>query len=111
MSLPERADREHVGIDPWLSLAWLSKSSVTLFAHPPRGQLPGCPYFVRVRTNRVEFLNVPCGLLGVTRSFTQESLPLEATGVQLGTAAALPAKAIKPTPKAAAHARTNAARL
>ena len=46
---------------------------------------------------------------------TQESLPVEALGVQVGTtggaAAALAGRAIKPTPRAAAEAKSNAIRL
>src|SRR5687767_40022 len=61
--------------------------------------------------------NVPPdgGANAFTRSVAQESLPAVAGNVQLGTdrgaAAALAGKAIRPTPRAAAEARSNAIRL
>jgi hypothetical protein len=74
--------------------------------------LPGLVKFVRVRTNSFAFPNVAGALLGETWSFAQESFVVVVGGVQVGTAAAaLPGKAIKPTPRAAAAARTSPTRL
>src|SRR5919204_1603462 len=103
-----------VGIVPGLTAKSLSKSSVTVWAHPPAPQLLGWSKLVRVRANSLalDVPKVPGALLGVTWSFAHESLPVVAGNVQLGTAApALPGKAIKPTPKAAAAARTSPTRL
>jgi hypothetical protein len=71
----------------------------------------------RTRTPRPTFSVVapsdPSNAL--TRSVSQESLPEVAGKAQVGTtggvAAALPGKAIKPTPRAAAEAKSNAMRF
>ncbi len=112
MFLPVNSDEGHDGIPVRLILPSSSYRTITFVdslvagLKTERTRVPSLMFSYAAPSDPSTAVTVP---------FTQESLPVDALGVQVGTtggaAAELAGKAIKPTPRAAAEAKSNAMRL